>query len=186
MSDTDLVRTDARAQVLGRFRWIDGHADVWHVFRDPIAFRTVIQALADPYRTVGVTAVAGVESRGFLLGGAVAMELGVGFVAIRKAGALFPGRKIRQRTEPDYRGNRPELLLQEDSVSPSDQVILVDDWVETGSQAQAVQTLLKARGTSLLGISVLVDGLPETRRSTLPPVHGVIRISDLPTELATR
>jgi len=91
MSDTDLVRTDARAQVLGRFRWIDGHADVWHVFRDPIAFRTVVQALADPYRAAGVTAVAGVESRGFLLGGAVAMELGVGFVAIRKAGALFPG-----------------------------------------------------------------------------------------------
>jgi adenine phosphoribosyltransferase len=146
MSDTDLVRTDARAQVLGRFRWIDGHADVWHVFRDPIAFRTVIQALADPYRTVGVTAVAGVESRGFLLGGAVAM----------------------------------------DSVSQNDRIILVDAWVETGSQAQAVQALLKARGTPLLGISVLVDGLPETRRSALPPVHGVIRISDLPTELATR
>jgi adenine phosphoribosyltransferase len=154
------------------------------VFRDPVAFRTVIQALADPYRAAGLTAVAGIESRGFLLGGAVAMELGVGFVAIRKAGALFPGRKIRHRTEPDYRGNRSEL--QEDSVSQDDRVVLVDDWVETGSQAEAVQALLETRGTTSLGMSVLVDGLPETRRSALPPVYGVIRVSDLPTELAAR
>jgi adenine phosphoribosyltransferase len=58
-----------------------------------------------------------------------------GLVTVRKAGALFPARKIRRRTEPDYRGNRSELLLQHDSVHRDDRVVLVDDWVETGSQA---------------------------------------------------
>jgi adenine phosphoribosyltransferase len=70
----------ARDVVLGRFAWIGGHADVWAVFRDAEALRTVVAALAEPFRAEGITAVCGIESRGFLLGGAVAVELGVGFV----------------------------------------------------------------------------------------------------------
>ena len=91
----------ARELVLDRFAWIDGHADVWAVFRDAAALRAVVAALAEPFRAEGVTAVCGIESRGFLLGGAVAVELGVGFVPVRKAGGLFPGAKVTRTTAPD-------------------------------------------------------------------------------------
>jgi adenine phosphoribosyltransferase len=112
---------------------------MWRVFRHPDAFAAAIAALVEPFRDVGVTAVAGIESRGFLLGGAAAVGLGTGFVAVRKAGALFPGPKVSRRTEPDYRGNRTELLMQRDSVGVGDRVLLVDDWIETGNQALAVR-----------------------------------------------
>ncbi|HEX5405959.1 MAG TPA: hypothetical protein VFX16_27100 [Pseudonocardiaceae bacterium] len=93
----------------------------------PDAFAAAIAALVELFRDTGVTAVAGIESRGFLLGGAAAVDLDVGFVVVRKAGALFPGPKIRRRTEPDYRGNRTDLLLRQDSVGRGDRVLLVDD-----------------------------------------------------------
>ena len=85
--------TTARDLALEHFRWIDGHADVWAVLRNPVAFAAVVSGLVEPFRGAGVTAVCGVESRGFLLGGAAAVELGVGFVPVRKADGLFPGYK---------------------------------------------------------------------------------------------
>ena len=60
----------ARDLLLAHFRWVSGHADVWRVFRDGDALRGVVTALVDPYRDRGITALVGVESRGFLLGGA--------------------------------------------------------------------------------------------------------------------
>lgn len=101
-----------RALLLDRFRWVDGHADLWPVFRDGAAFAEVVKALAEPFRDAGVTAVCGIESRGFLLGGAVALELGVGFAAVRKAAGLFPGEKLTRETDPDYRGFRHVLRMQ--------------------------------------------------------------------------
>ncbi|MEU4271708.1 phosphoribosyltransferase family protein [Streptomyces sp. NPDC026092] len=131
------MRSDARGPVLERFRWIGGHADVWQIFRDPGALAAVVRGLAGPFRENGVTAVCGIESRGFLLGAAVAVELGVGFVAVRKGEGIFPGEKVTRRSAPDYRGTRQELRLQRAAVGPGDRVLLVDDWIETGSQASA-------------------------------------------------
>ena len=89
--------------MLSQFRWIDGHADVWAVFRDPSALSQVVAALAEPYRDGDVTTVVGIESRGFLLGGAVAVALGVGFAAVvdglpddRRAGLPPVHRLVRQ------------------------------------------------------------------------------------------
>lgn len=173
--------------MLSQFRWIDGHADVWAVFRDPAALSQVVAALAEPYRggthgagVTTITTVVGIESRGFLLGGAVAVTLGVGFTAIRKQGALFPGPKVRRTTAADYRGNETELLLQRDSLRPGDRALLVDDWIETGSQARAVQSMITECGASLVGITTIVDGLPDDRRAGLPPVHRLVRQDDLP------
>ena len=73
---------------------MDGYADVWRVLRDPAALRVVVSVLVAPFRSVGITAVADVESGGFHLGAAAAIESGVGFVAIRKAGAIFPSEKV--------------------------------------------------------------------------------------------
>ncbi|WP_237774640.1 phosphoribosyltransferase family protein [Actinosynnema sp. ALI-1.44] len=168
------------AVVLSQIRRIDGHTDVWTVFRDPSALRQVVAALAEPYQGVGVTTVAGIESRGFLLGGAVAVAMGVGFTAIRKRGALFPGPKVRHVTAADYRGNETELLLQRDSLGPGDRVLLVDDWIETGSQAAAAQSMIAECGATMVGIATIIDGLTDERRAALPPVHRLMRQDDLP------
>lgn len=81
------MTASARSVVLDRFAWVDGHADVWAVFRDPDAFRIVLDGLVEPF-----TMVCGIEARGFLLGGAAAVRLNAGFAPIRKAGGLLPGR----------------------------------------------------------------------------------------------
>jgi adenine phosphoribosyltransferase len=90
------------------------------VFRYAGALRRVVSALVDPYRDLGVATVLGVESRGFLLGGAAAVELGVGFVAVRMAGGLFAGQSISETTTPDYRGRRWGLAVQRDALPAGD------------------------------------------------------------------
>lgn len=170
----------ARVAVLEHWRWVGGHADVWRVFRDPAALAAVVRGLVAPYRSAGVTAVAGVESRGFLLGGAAAVELGVGFVAVRKPGAIFPGAKERGPTARNYRGISGELLLQRESVRSGDRILLVDDWAETGSSARAVTAMVGVCGASVVGVSVVIDQLPPDVPRRLPPVHALLAYDDLP------
>lgn len=179
-----MVGVLARDLVLDRFAWIDGHADVWAVFRDAEALRTVVAALAEPFRADGITAVCGIESRGFLLGGAVAVELGAGFVPIRKAGGLFPGAKVTRTTAPDYRGVVNTLRMQRAALAPGDRVVLVDDWIQTGSQAEAVRALVAECGAELVGCGVLVDELTDQRRSEVGPVHALVRAAELPADAA--
>jgi adenine phosphoribosyltransferase len=179
------VPADARRLLLAQFRWVSGHADVWRVFRDADALRSVVAALVDPYRDLGLAAVVGVESRGFLLGGAAAVELGVGFVAVRKAGGLFAGHLIGETTAPDYRGRRWELAMQDDALAAGDRALLVDDWIETGSQAHAAGRLVARLGATLAGISVLVDHAPHEARPGLPPVRSIVSAADLPADDTT-
>jgi adenine phosphoribosyltransferase len=151
-------------ELLIRFRWVDGHADVWRLFVDRSFFAQMIAALADPFRDGAITKVAGIEARGFIVGAAVAGELHAGFVAIRKEGGIFPGEKLTQATPPDYRGNATTLRLQRSSLAPDDRVLLVDDWFETGSQALTAKSLIEAAGAVFVGASVIVDQLdPEIR-----------------------
>lgn len=108
----------ARDLMLEHFRWIGGHADVWAIFRDAKALAAVVAALVAPFRDEQITAVCGIESRGFLLGGASAVELGVGFVPIRKGEGLFPGDKVVRQSSADYRRLRHTLRLQRSSLGP--------------------------------------------------------------------
>ena len=165
---------------LENFRWVGGHADVWSIFRDAKALSAVVGALAEPYRRGGVDAVCGVESRGFLLGAAVAVELGAGFLPVRKGTGLFPGEKSFGQTAPDYRGLRHTLRIQRSSVSAGDRVLLVDDWIETGNQARTVKGLIEQCGGLWAGCSVLVDQLDEEARESLGPVHSVLTADQLP------
>lgn len=169
-----------RAALLRTFTWHDGHADVWRVFRDAEAFERVVSGMVAPFRTASITTVAGIESRGFLLGGAAAMQLGVGFTAIRKAGSLFPGDKVRLTTARGYRGHNHELLIQRDSVHTGDRVLLVDDWAETGSQARTVQQLIRSCGADLVGTSLMIDQLDESTRTRLANVAALTHFADLP------
>ncbi|MFJ2899771.1 phosphoribosyltransferase family protein [Streptomyces sp. NPDC087218] len=173
------MESHARGPVLERFRWIGGHADVWQIFRDPKALAAVVRELAGPFREDGVTAVCGIESRGFLLGAAVAVELGVGFVAVRKGEGIFPGKKVTSRSDPDYRGTRQELRLQQTAVGPEDRVLLVDDWIETGSQASAVRSMVEECGGRWVGCSVIVDQTAPARRAALG-VRSIVTATELP------
>ena len=99
------------ARLREAIRSIGGHMDVWAVFEDGALLGAVVDALAEGLEPLEPTAIVAAESRGFLLGGAVAAGLAVGFVAVRKPGSLFPGEKASVVTAPDYRGNRTELRM---------------------------------------------------------------------------
>ena len=94
---------------LSRFAWANGHADVWRLFDNGISFAHVVAGLIEPWQGNDISKVCGVEARGFVLGGAAAYALGVGFIAIRKQGNVFPGPKRQIEAGPDYRGKRHVL-----------------------------------------------------------------------------
>jgi len=170
-----------RADFLARFRWIGGHADVLGLFGDGPFLAAAGAALAEPFADAGFTKVAAVEARGFVLGTAVALAAGVGFVPIRKAGAVHPGPKASLRAQqPDWRGNRPELSLQRAALTEADRVLLVDDWAERGSQALTARALVETCGASYVGLSLLVDQLPDEVRERLRPVAAVVSHDELP------
>jgi adenine phosphoribosyltransferase len=153
---------------------IGGHMDVWAVFEDGDLFGAVVAALAEAVAPLEPTKIVGVESRGFLLGGAVAARLGIGFVAVRRPGSLFPGEKVTIVTEPDYRGNRTELRFLVRSVSPDDRVAMVDDWIEVGAQALAVRSLVVEQGATFLGLATMVDGASGTVSDAVPVVCALM------------
>lgn len=163
--------------ILRTLVWVDGHADVWRLFSDGELFRRIVAALAEPFQNA--TKVAGVEARGFILGGAVAAKLGVGFVAIRKEAGLFPGEKITRRAEMDYRGTEHVLRLQRAAVAPGDKVLLVDDWAEKGAQARAARELIEECGARFAGLSIVVDQLEDEVRERIGYVHALIREDEL-------
>ena len=170
----------ARDLLLERFQWVGGHADMWPLFRDGDALRVIVRALVAPFRDAGVTGVCGIESRGFLLGGAAALELGVGFIAVRKAAGMFPGEKLVRETEPDYRGIRHSLRIQRASLGPADRVLFVDDWIETGNQALTVRDLVSAAGAELAGCAVVVDQMQSNSKETLGHLHALVTSEELP------
>ncbi|MEI5102843.1 phosphoribosyltransferase family protein [Streptomyces sp. PmtG] len=172
--------TTARDLTLEHFRWIGGHADVWAIFRDAKTLAAVVAGLVEPFRDERITAVCGIESRGFLLGGAAAIELGVGFVPIRKGEGLFPGDKAVRQSSPDYRGLRHTLRLQRSSLGPADRVLLIDDWMETGSQAAAVKSMAEECGSTWVGCSVIIDQFTDSSENTLGTVRGLLTAQDLP------
>jgi adenine phosphoribosyltransferase len=176
------AETLAREALLTRFAWQGGHADVWRVFDDGSAFAVVVAALAEPWLALRVSKVCGVEARGFILGSAVALTLGAGFVAIRKAGALFPGPKDKQETAPDYRGIVHQLQIQQRALQTDDRVLLVDDWAQAGSQAIAAKRLIEHRRATFLGLAVMIDQLSDANRTLLGEVRSIVRAAELPND----
>ncbi len=158
---------------MSQFSWVGGHADVWRWFDDPQTLRAVAAALAAPFRDKA-TKVAGIESRGFILGTACALELDVGFAPIRKGGGVFPGPKAVVETSADYRGGRQTLRLQRAALAAGDRVLLVDDWLETGSQAAGARALVEQCGAAFLGVAAIVEELPPDRREPLVHVHALL------------
>jgi adenine phosphoribosyltransferase len=174
---------DFADSLVERFQWIEGHADVLGLFADGAFLAQAAAALAEPFRAAGVTKVAGIEARGFILGTAVALDLGVGFVPIRKGGAVHPGPKAVVRAAPDWRGNEPDLLVQRAALTGTDRVLLVDDWVESASQALAARQLVEECGARWAGLTVLVDQAEPATRQLLEPFAAVVDAESLPSSV---
>ena len=128
--------------------------DVTPLLRDPAGLREVVRAFADRYRDSGIDVIAGIESRGFLFGAPLAVELGVGFVPIRKLGKL-PAGKIRREYALEYGSNT--LEIHDDAVLPGERVLVVDDLLATGGTARASVELVRELGGEVMGLAFLIE-----------------------------
>lgn len=162
-----------------RLRYYDGHSDTLGLFADIGFLAEAAVAVAEPFRAARVDKVVGIEARGFVLATAVALELGAGFAAIRKPGAIHPGPKVELTAPPDWRGHTTTLRLQRHVVGAGERVLVVDDWAETGSKARTARQLIELCGGRYVGLSLLVDQLPTEVRETLEPVSSVALASEL-------
>ena len=138
--------------------------DITTLLKDPAALDTAVQRLADPFRDKGVSVVAGIESRGFILGAAVARDLGAGFVPIRKPGKL-PSKTASASYVLEY--GTDSIEIHTDAVEPGECVLLLDDLLATGGTMEAAVSLVKGLGGQILGISFLIELTALNGRSKL-------------------
>jgi adenine phosphoribosyltransferase len=131
--------------------------DVTTLFDDPDGFQLAIKQLVAPYLGQKIDKVAGLEARGFILGGTVAYHLGCGFVPIRKQGKL-PGSVISQDFTLEY--GQAVLELHEDAIEAGETVLVVDDLLATGGTAEAGVKLIERLGGDITACAFVID-LPE-------------------------
>lgn len=131
--------------------------DITTLLGNPRAFRKAVDELVQPYAGLRIDKVAGIEARGFILGGAVAHQLSIGFVPVRKKGKL-PWKVIGEDYALEYGTDRVEI--HEDAVSKGENVLLVDDLIATGGTAFAAIKLLERAGAKVVGCSFVID-LPD-------------------------
>jgi adenine phosphoribosyltransferase len=128
--------------------------DLTPLLRDPVALKVAIDALSLPFRDAGVTAVAGMEARGFIFGTLVAAALGVGFVPLRKPGKL-PAATHSVAYDLEY--GSAALEIHQDALDASDRVLLVDDLMATGGTAAASLALVRLTGATVLGCAFVIE-----------------------------
>lgn len=128
--------------------------DISPVLADPAAFAALVAAMADPFRDLGVTKVAGIEARGFTLATPVAGRLGAGFIPIRKPGKL-PYETVREEYTLEY--GTDALEMHTDAAHEGEKVLVVDDVIATGGTAAAAVRLLRRVGADVVGFSVFIE-----------------------------
>jgi adenine phosphoribosyltransferase len=133
--------------------------DVTTLLGNARAFRTTVDLLVQPYAGLQIDKVAGIEARGFIIAGAVAHQLSVGFVPVRKKGKL-PWKTLGQEYDLEYGTDTVEI--HEDAVKKGDNVLLVDDLIATGGTAEAAIKLIERAGGNVVGCSFIID-LPELK-----------------------
>ncbi|WP_394181400.1 adenine phosphoribosyltransferase [Yoonia maritima] len=131
--------------------------DVTTLFSDPRGFRIAIDQLLHPYAGQPINKVIGLEARGFILGGAIAHQLGKGFVPIRKKGKL-PGKTIEQAYTLEY--GEAVMEVHDDALQPGEKVLMVDDLLATGGTAEAGIKLIERMGAEVVGCAFVID-LPD-------------------------
>ena len=147
--------------------------DITTLLGDARAFRRSIDELDHPYAGTKIDKIAGVEARGFILGGAMSHQLSAGFVPIRKKGKL-PHETVRIAYSLEY--GIDEMEMHKDAIKPGDKVILVDDLIATGGTAEAATKLLQQMGAEVVAACFIVD---------LPDLGGRARIEALDVPVRT-
>lgn len=143
--------------------------DLTPLWREPEAFRTMVEELARPYRDAGIEAVAGIESRGLILAAALASALGTGLVPVRKDGKL-PWQTVKAAYALEYGEAAVEMHV--DAVRPGQRVLIVDDLLATGGTAEAALRLVRKLKGEIAGLAFLVElGFLKGRERLKP--HGV-------------
>lgn len=143
--------------------------DVTTLLGHPRAFRQAVDELVQPYAGQKIDKVAGIEARGFILGGAVAHQLSAGFVPLRKKGKL-PHDVLSESYELEY--GFDEMQIHKDAVEPGEKVLLVDDLIATGGTALAACKLLRKAGAKIVGAAFVIC-LPELKGDTRLAEQGV-------------
>jgi adenine phosphoribosyltransferase len=141
--------------------------DITTLLGDARMFRAVVDQLVEPWSKAAIDRVAGIEARGFILGGAVAHQLSAGFVPIRKRGKL-PHATVRVAYSLEY--GLDEIEMHRDAVRPGERILLVDDLIATGGTAAAAVELLRSLGAKVLAACFVVD---------LPELGGAARLVQL-------
>ncbi len=141
--------------------------DITTLLKDPVGFRVTINEFVHRYTGVKIDKIAGIESRGFIIGAALAFQLGVGFVPIRKKGKL-PAETVGHDYELEYGVDRVEMHV--DAVAKGERVLLVDDLIATGGTAEAAIKLIEKIGGKVLEVCAVID---------LPDLGGRARLEKL-------
>jgi len=139
--------------------------DITTLLREPKGFEATIERISAPYTTQTIDLVVGIESRGFILGSAVAQRLGAGFIPIRKPGRL-PAKRIQESYALEY--GTDALEIHEDAVQRGQRVLIVDDVLATGGTAAAASRLVRQLGGDLQGLAFLIELLFLKGQSKLP------------------
>ena len=139
--------------------------DITTLLRDPAGFQATVEQLTTPYRGRGVDAVVGIESRGFILGAAVARELKAGFIPVRKPGKL-PAQTIKESYNLEY--GKDALEVHVDAIEKGQRILIVDDVLATGGTAAATVQLVRKLGGDLQGLAFLIELRFLNGKSKLP------------------
>jgi adenine phosphoribosyltransferase len=140
--------------------------DITTLLSDAKGFKKAVKALAKRYDDEDIDLVAGIEARGFILGGAVADRLECGFVPIRKKGKL-PGKTIGQEYSLEY--GVDVIEIHEDAIVPDARVLIIDDLIATGGTAEAALKLIRLSGGIVAGAAFVID---------LPDLGGIRRLRE--------
>ena len=146
--------------------------DITTLLSDADAFQRAVDALVTPWKQARISLVAGIEARGFILGGALAHQLNVGFIPLRKRGKL-PYTTVRMPYALEY--GTDELEMHADAIQPGARILLVDDLIATGGTATAAVKLIRLQGGQIMGATFVID---------LPDLGGAQRLRDLDVQVS--
>ncbi len=152
--------------------------DVTTLFKNAECFEEVVDRICEIYKDKGITKVAGIESRGFITGAAVAARLGAGFVPIRKPGKL-PARVVSEKYTKEY--GTDSIEIHEDAISPDDVVLIHDDILATGGTASAAMRLVKGFHPRAVYCNFIIDITDVPRSNPLPPeveISSLLQLSE--------
>jgi adenine phosphoribosyltransferase len=148
--------------------------DITTLMQDPAGFRAATDSLAIPFEGAGIDLVVGIESRGFIFGGAVADRIGAGFTPVRKPGKL-PSTCVRTTYELEYGSDT--LEMHDDAITKGQRVLIIDDLLATGGTARATTELVTRLGGTVHALAFLIELVALNGRQRLADytVHSVLK-----------